>query len=406
MAVLLNIIIGLTLTVSGVIFVLLIKSTLSGFLRKSKRIPQVNNAEPADIEKFNCRAILEEESCEDKNGDEDEDLKSFKLEICGTIHAPEDRCETTAKVFVSDITEGLYKASSVHGATEEWHLKNTPIFCYNVDLGSLPKADTVLPDWMSIADIDCDTLILPRKGMRVLQFRTTIFSHNTSEEIAYGAYEIVYDNPDDGYMDIEDDIYQANALGVTLGLHFAACGGKKVNADAMKLIKRWAAGNLDSEHEPGKLALRLQKFFAKTIASVGVIEKIRVSEICKHINETAPLDVKCNILMLCMSTISTCKKISTRQIKLLKIAGRLLDIRTERLRSMIEDIRPFAMYEVKDLEICLGITSDMDEDQVRQQLSSEYRKWNSRVINTSSDIRDEAENMLELIGETKEELCV
>ena len=215
MSVLLIIIMGFTLAVSAVIFFSLIKSSLGAFLRKSKRIPNANNIGPADIGRFNCRTILEA----DESGDEH--VNSFKLEICGTINSHEDHLETTAKVFVSDITEGVYKAGSVHGATEVWHLKNSPIFCFNADLGRLPKAETVLSDWMSIADIPCDSLILPRKGRRLLQFRTSIFSHDTSEEIAYGAYEIVYDNPDDGYMDIEEDIYHANALGVTLALSFA-----------------------------------------------------------------------------------------------------------------------------------------------------------------------------------------
>lgn len=402
MSVFLGIITGLTLVVSAAIFISLIKSAASSYLRKSGSNPVANNPKITDINKFNCLVNLKTADGDDDNENGD----TFKLDICGTIHAPEVGRETTAKIFVSDITEGVYRASSVHGATDEWHLKNTPIFCRKVDLGRLPNKVTVLPEWMSIADIPRDTLILPRKGKRVLQFRTSIFSYNTSEEIAYGAYEIVYDNLEDGYLDIEDHIYQANTMGVTLALSIAACGGKNVNQGAMSLIKRWANGNLDSDHEPGKFAMKIERIYTEAIGHFGIIEKIRVARICKQINEIAPLDVKCNILMLCMSAISTCRKISSRQIKMLKNAAKHLDIQTERVRAMIENVRPFAMNEVEDLELCLGITSDMDDNQIREQLSSEYRKWNSRVINTSAEIRDEAENMLALIGETKEELCV
>lgn len=259
---------------------------------------------------------------------------------------------------------------------------------------------------MTIADIPCNSMVFPRKGARLLRFRTSIFSHKTSDEIAHGAYETVYESHDDGYLDVEEYLYRANALGVILALSFAACGKNKTSLDTLSLIKKWANGNLDRQHQPGNFAIKARQILAGTIGRFRFIENHRVIGICTEINDTAPLDIKCNILMLCISVISTCEKTSSRQIEMLKITARLFDIKIERLRAMIEDLHPFAMYEIKDLEICLGITSDMDNRQVRQQLSAEYRKWNSRVINTSADIRDEAENMLNLIGETKEELCV
>jgi hypothetical protein len=276
MTLLLIIIMGLTLAVSAGIFFSLIRSTLSAFLSKSKRIPVANNAETVDIEKFNCRATL---GGDDETGDGD--ANSFKVEIYGAIHAPEDRHQTTAKVFVSDITDGAYKAGAVHGATEQWHLNNSPIFCYSVDLGSLPNAETVLDDWMTIAEIPCDSMVLGRTGTRLLQFRTSIFSHNSSDEIAHGAYEVVYENQDDGYLDVEEHLYRGNVLGVTLALSFAACGSEKIAENALSLIKKWAIGNLDRRHQPGSFAIKSQQVLAGAIARLRFIEKHRVRGICK-----------------------------------------------------------------------------------------------------------------------------
>ncbi len=411
MAVILIIVIGFTLTVSAVIIISLIRSTLRSCAGRSKRIPVVNNPDYNDIEKFNCRCTLvKNEDADDQKTPGGEDTfvntyDSFKLEICGTIHAPEDLHETTTRIFVSDVTDGVYKAMSVRSSIDQWQMKNSRIFCYETELGRLPKSDTVLSDWMSIAEFSCDTLILPKKGMRVLQFRTSIFSHKTSEEIAHAAYEIVYENPDLGYLDVEDDIYHANNLGVSLGFAFAASGGRKTPKRITGLIEEWAGNNLDRNHQPGKKTIIARQIYARITGRFRLIEKIRNTEICGHINDIAPLAVKCNILQLCLHIIAACREISTRQIIMLKNTARLLDIRTDRLRSMIEDVRPFAMHEVKDLEISLGITADMNDEQVKQQLSTEYRKWNSRIINTNADIRDEAENMLEIIGEAKEELC-
>lgn len=248
MAVLLIIVIGLTLTVSAVFIISLIRSAVRSYLRRSKLNPVVNNTDPADINKFNCRSVLlKNADAEDAEQAED----SFKLEICGSIHAPQDHHETTARIFVSDITDGLYKAISVHSSVDQWQMKNSQVFCYQEELGSLPNAETILPDWMTIAQFPCNSLVLPRKGTRLLQFRTSIFSRHTNEEIAYAAFEIVYENPDEGYLDIEEDIYHANAMGTSLAFAFAASGGMKVSTQATNIIKKWANINLDRKHELG-----------------------------------------------------------------------------------------------------------------------------------------------------------
>ena len=59
------------------------------------------------------------------------------------------------------------------------------------------------------------------------------------------------------------------------------------------------------------------------------------------------------------------------------------------------------MYQVNDTELSLGITANMNKEQVKNQLGIEYRKWNSRVINSNPEIRSEAKHMLEKIGEIK-----
>ena len=49
----------------------------------------------------------------------------------------------------------------------------------------------------------------------------------------------------------------------------------------------------------------------------------------------------------------------------------------------------------------IGITADMTPDDIRTHLSSEYRKWNSRVAHGDEKIRARAEQMLLLIGEAR-----
>jgi len=59
------------------------------------------------------------------------------------------------------------------------------------------------------------------------------------------------------------------------------------------------------------------------------------------------------------------------------------------------------MHEVRDIETILGISSDMSKEKVRQHLNKEYSKWNSRVTNADPDIQNQADQMLNLIAEAR-----
>ena len=72
---------------------------------------------------------------------------------------------------------------------------------------------------------------------------------------------------------------------------------------------------------------------------------------------------------------------------------------------MMEKILSVSMYEIEDLEISLGITSQMNKKQTCRQLSKEYRKWNSRVTNRNPEIKTQAEHMLKLVAEIRNQ-CI
>jgi hypothetical protein len=59
------------------------------------------------------------------------------------------------------------------------------------------------------------------------------------------------------------------------------------------------------------------------------------------------------------------------------------------------------MFESENIETLLGMTSDMDEEQKKQLLTKQYRKWNSRITNINPNIRSQADYMLKLIAEKR-----
>jgi hypothetical protein len=93
--------------------------------------------------------------------------------------------------------------------------------------------------------------------------------------------------------------------------------------------------------------------------------------------------------------------VSADETSLLKNMSDWLDIDTDKFRRMMEKILPIDMYEVKDIDTILGITSDMSDEKARKHLNKEYSKWNSRVTNSDPRIQSQADQMLRLIAEAR-----
>ncbi len=94
---------------------------------------------------------------------------------------------------------------------------------------------------------------------------------------------------------------------------------------------------------------------------------------------------------------------AVEELNLLKNLASWLEVDKNRFREMMAKILPAGMHEVKDVEVILGVTSDMNKDKTRKHLNKEYSKWNARVTNTDSEIQTQADDMLRLIADTRSE---
>ena len=77
---------------------------------------------------------------------------------------------------------------------------------------------------------------------------------------------------------------------------------------------------------------------------------------------------------------------------------------------MIDDTRNVKRNPVRftsiledNLEFILGIRPDMTPEQARLRLNEEYQKWNARVTHPDPHIQSQAEQMLRLIGQARNE---
>ncbi|MHC4323054.1 MAG: TerB family tellurite resistance protein [Planctomycetota bacterium] len=352
---------------------------------------------PIDMEALNCR--IQWTKLEEENNVYD----AFSVEICGSINAPNDMCETTLQISITDVTDGAPDAKVVQSQLPQWSSQNGPdpsAFCYRASLGKLPHQLTTLSDWTSIAQIRFDWLMFPRKGNRQLQFTTTIMSADSNQKLASAQCEFPCKNPVFGYIDLQENIERTNILAVALAFAVSAADSKLYDCE-IELIKNWARDNILENSASDEDECKLDKALEKTVAFFRGGGKLDTCQICDEIVGIAPVAQRYDILELCLYVVQSKGSVSAEELNLLKNMASWLEVDSERFRVMMEKVLPVDMHEARDVETILGITSDMSKDKVRKHLNKEYSKWNSRVTNADPDIQNQADQMLMLIAQTK-----
>ena len=369
----------------------------------------IKSLAPPDVGTLDCRVELTKQ----KQGNSVSD--AFAISIRGSIHSPTDspEADVTLRVSIMDVTPGLQKAEPVlrqespgQRRSKQWQMGNSPVFCYDASLGRLPERITTLPEWAEVARLNIDWLDFPRKGRRNLQFLVSVLSQQSGRELACAKFNSFYINPKPGYMDVKENIQCTKKLTIALAFAVSAADRKLYNCE-IETIKSWARENFlktqDAIHETqdDKVCRKLEKALDKTIAFFRAGNQINTYAICKKIIEIAPSAARYDILALCLSVAKTKGFVTFEELTVLKDLAKWLEADMGRLRDMMEKNLPVDMHQVRDVEITLGLTKDMDKEKTRLQLNKEYDKWNSRVTSPNPLIRAQAEQMLRLIAEAR-----
>lgn len=324
----------------------------------------------------------------------------FIVDVCGTIEAPDDIKNVTLQVSIVDVTEGIINAAPVHSRLRQFQMSDSPEFVYNADLGKLTGQAITLSDWMSVAQLRFDWLILPRKGKRNLQFKVLLLSQLGDKQIGCVESTFIYENEEFGYLDLQENIQRARTLTVALGFIVSAADGKMFNCE-IELIKDWARHNICSNRSSEKALNKLEKALDTTVAFFRDGNSLDAYQMCKEILEITSVGQRYDILELCLRVAGAKGTVNSEEIILLKNLADWFEVDTERFRSLIERILPVNMYEIKDAEVIFGVTSEMGRETARKRLNKEYAKWSSRVTNTDPQVQAQADQMLELIAEAR-----
>ena len=358
--------------------------------------PAATSSALPDPTTLNCRVELTAQKEAEKT------CEAFSVQICGTIHAPDDMHPAHLQISITDVTDGLKKLKSVHGTAKQWQKQDTPDFFYTAEIGKLPNQVTELPDWTSVASLNLDWLSFPCKGKRDLQFSATILSARDGGQLASAACFFTYENPAFGYLDLYDSIQHAKTMAVALAFAVASADTELADSE-VAVIENWATGNITSPNASGRAKRKLDKAMDQAVSFFRSGNQINICETCMQIAKSAPLAERYDIMELCLYVSRATGSVTAQEMNLLKSLAQWLELDTDRFRRMVEKILPVSMHQVNDMEFTLGVTVDMDREMTRRQLNREYSKWNARVTNSDPEIQTQADKMLKLIAEARSE---
>jgi hypothetical protein len=336
-----------------------------------------------------------------READGDSWRSTLIIEVCGTIEAPDDEDhEVGVQITLNDATDASAPPLPVLERPKHGPLQGSSYYSYQNTMGKLCRRTTILEDWTTVAQISPSGFVLPRCGSRLLQSDVAIIVRETGERLALARCTVVFENTEIGYLDIENNIQRAKTLAVGLAFSVAAADNELPDSEVL-VIHGWVRTNFGSMQASAAARLELDRALQKTAAFFRKGGRLNVQDICREIVEVAPMVGRIEIMDLCLRVAGAKGQVTPAEVMLLKDLAGGLAIDRARLRAMVEKALPVHMHASQDSEIILGVTEDMSKDQARLQLNREYAKWSSRVISTDPSIRNQADQMLNLIANAR-----
>jgi hypothetical protein len=353
-------------------------------------IPAEDNLQPEfDPEKFNCRVQIKQ----------DWQQNILELGICGKVQACQGS-QIRLLIHLYDVTDSNQPGRPIYRATQAAALTKEDIFEHICELGKVPQQSIDIPDWISVAKIESKWLLPPRSGRRKILLKANLYCCESLEQLAQAQCIFDYETSDAGYLDIQENVERAKALGVTLALAISSADGRIYKSE-IECIKQWTHSNIHGPNGARKKNSQLERALNKTIRFFRRGYKVDVHRLCEEMTEIAPLAYRYDIVGLCLKAVEAKGFVTAGQLELLKKMADWLQVDANKFRQMLERLAPATTHRVKDMELLFGLSDKMSSGQNLEQLNHQYRKWNARATSIDPEVQNQAEQMLDLIAKAR-----
>lgn len=324
----------------------------------------------------------------------------FKVRMRGLLGVPSNNCDCQLNVQLLDRVQGSKEIRPILCAIDALTNGKVPVLNHSQNF-SVPYSISVIHDWIDILSIPIETLTFPTRGQRIITCAVRIVANQTTTSVAHASYDYAFFNPNVGYLDARENHKRWQEKTVALAMAMSCADGDPHPKEAA-VIKRWIQSRVEVAPEAERFSTK-ERLNETVQATLGKAEAggININSVCEEITKVATTSERYETLDLCLQIIKADETAQESEMRLLEQIAGFLELDSERFRAMLQKAIPLDMHEVKDTQSLLGITEGMNHEEMRKQLNNEYRKWNGRVSHPDPAIRKQAEEMLQLIAETR-----
>ena len=381
---------GIIAIIIFLVILSIFRSVLGSVFSAGKNVVSSSNIN----NKFNIIAEKSNEKLSDENPMEFEFIKVY---MDGMIKVPYDGYNTNIGITMFDITDGT--EVPLICTLDSMQLEKTPIFYYSRDM-KMPYKGTVINKF-EFMRVPTMFLKFPKSGRRKIKINIEVLGINGG--VLKKATEVLYHNViEKGYLEEIDNMKKFEENIIKTAILVGSIDGY-LGYSEEKVVEKWiekVSFSLDFDRAWEKEE-RLKRFMEEGKEEVKL--GYNIYEYLDNVDDWATEAQKYEIYELCLKVASADGVAAAEELEILKDIAEYLELDHTKYQAMAEKELPITIHEASSItpEEMIGITPNMNKKEIKKHLMSEYRKWNARVGNTDSKIREQAEEMTMLIAELR-----
>ena len=350
---------------------------------------------------------------EERFGEEDENLAVI-IEARGLI--PVNRSRNIAFVTsVLDATDGDPKPILCH--YEDFQEDQTFAYQARSDFGAVQINQGFL-DWVRVGVLLPDLLDPPKSGKRKLTILIRLIDTDDPDDIHLGfgssqiwgsALDYEYEFEGKGYEEVSEDRDRANALALQLGVAVAMADGTLHDKEG-EVLNRWVLRKVAPFSESRQEELKEQFNSAmKDAYEQAIRSELSLSEITSKLREIDEKQVNLDAVELGYEIMSADGKADKEELEIIKKISDVLGIDPEEQEKFKDQhiLKVDAsLSKDESPEALVGLDRSWPRDKICAHLTEQFQKWNGRLnILDEGPERDQAQRMIDIIGELRAQYC-
>jgi hypothetical protein len=318
------------------------------------------------------------------------------VQVCGP--ADWDAEDSILRLEILDMTAG---ACDLHAVYESQGNSDSPgeVFSRQRPLSAISQGQSLVT-WTTIAQIDTRQLCFSRQGLRRLEFSLTLVS-KAGLPLARGSDLFEYDNPSQGYLDLQENSEQIRLQAVQLAGSLMARDSTSLSANQYGLLRGWLLVGIELSDVSTRGKRTFEKTFQRLLKACRTTDFDQILLLGQDMGSNSTVGQRQEIVEFCLHLIRLSESLPTLALATLQGIAVLWQINTSQFSTILENILSVDRLQEIDPMILLGMTKDMSEEEMLRQLNRAYAKWNARVTHTDKAVQQQAEDMLSWIAEAR-----